>query len=61
LRFKRDRDHQSQQQTPLYQSEGPVKGSNYYVFLSVAEVTHEKFSNEDEMQLRVHEAFDRAG
>src|SRR5258708_5325628 len=43
LCFKRDRDHQSQQQTPLYQLEGLMKGSRYWVFLCVSEFIHDKF------------------
>jgi hypothetical protein len=41
LCFKRDRDHQSQQQTLLYQSEGFMKGSSDCVFLCVAVYTRE--------------------
>jgi hypothetical protein len=60
LRFKRDRNHQSQQQTSLCQSEGLMKGSSHCVFLCVAEFIHDKFPQVKTERHRVHEAFDRA-
>ena len=59
LCFKRDRDHQSQQQTPLYQSEGLMKGSSYCVFLCVAEFIHDKFPRVKTECNRVHEGLQR--
>src|ERR1700674_5438361 len=43
LCLKRDRDHQSQQQTPAHQSEGLIKGSSYCVFVCAAVFMHENF------------------
>jgi hypothetical protein len=59
LRFKRDRDHQAQQQTLLYQSESLMKGSSYCVFLCVAEFIHDKFPRVKTECNRVHEGLQR--
>src|SRR4029077_16575912 len=43
LCLKRDRGHQSQQQTPAHQSEGLIKASSYCVFLCIVVFMHENF------------------
>src|SRR6266851_392092 len=59
LCFKRDRDHQSQQQTSFYQLEGLMKGSSYCVFLCVAEFIYDKFPRVKTECNREHEGLQR--